>query len=237
MINFFRHLAVVSTLILLFLFRTGVCADVFVTQNDKKAAIETTDLVNILHIDSTIKVDLKYSTTDNFTGEDVYGELDICYLRKEAAEKLAAAQRYLKASHPELSIIVYDGLRPRSVQWTMWEVVKGTDMQKYVAYPTSGSIHNYGCAVDVGIVDSTGEPLDMGTEFDYFGDLAQPRYEKKFFEENALTQDHLKNRELLRNVMGKAGFRGITVEWWHFNAFPKQEVKSRFSIVEDVIVR
>ncbi|MBN1499105.1 MAG: M15 family metallopeptidase [Spirochaetes bacterium] len=189
-------------------------------------------LVNIQSIDPTIKVELKYSTEDNFLGEDVYGDLTNCYLQKEAAVKLAKAQKFLKEKFPEYSLIVYDGVRPRRIQYKMWDIVKGTAQQGYVANPAYGSIHNYGSAVDLSIVDGEGKELDMGTPFDYFGDLAQPRYEKKFLKEGKLNALQIKNRELLRDVMTKAGFIYISNEWWHFNAFEKDAVKKKYKIIE-----
>lgn len=114
----------------------------------------------------------------------------------------------------------------------MWEIVRGTDKQKYVANPKTGSIHNYGCAVDLSIVDENGKELDMGTPFDYFGDLAQPRFEKKFLEEGKLTRTQIKNRQLLRHVMQKSGFQGILSEWWHFNGYPRKYVKEHYTIIE-----
>lgn len=192
------------------------------------------DVVDIQTINPDIKVKLMYSTEDNFLGEDVYGDLEKCYLRKEAAVKLSKAQKLLQEKRKGYSLLVYDGLRPRDVQARMWETVKGTDKQKYVANPKTGSIHNYGAAVDLTIVDSLGNPLDMGTPFDYFGELAQPRYEEKFLAEGKLTEGQVENRKLLREVMTSAGFEGISVEWWHFNAFAKSEVRKRYAIVETV---
>ena len=72
----------------------------------------------------------------------------------------------------------------------------------------------------------------MGTPFDFFGDLAQPRYEDRFVKEGKLSQVQVENRRILRWAMIRAGFHGILSEWWHFNAFPREEVKARFGMVE-----
>ena len=85
------------------------------------------------------------------------------------------------------------------------------------------------------IADSRGSLLDMGTPFDYFGELAQPRYEERFLQEGRLTKEQLNNRKLLRDVMHQAGFRGIPDEWWHFNGFSLEEVKRRYAIVEFLV--
>ena len=213
------------------------------------------NLVAISQMDSTIKMELKYATTDNFMNKNLYGSFNQCYLRKEAAEKLVAAQKYLTESHPEYHLLVYDALRPRRVQQQMWDMVKGTPQQQYVANPEHGSIHNYGAAVDLTIADKNGKPIDMGTPFDYFDVKAQPRYETFFIDSSKisgsdltkrikikirndirnsglLTQNALENRLLLRDIMKKAGFIPLASEWWHFNAFSKNETRKRFTIVE-----
>jgi len=186
---------------------------------------------------STIRVHLAYSTSDNFLNEDVYGELEACYLRREVVEMLTTAQTLLEEKKKGYHLITYDCLRPRSVQYKMWRLVKGTKEEEYVADPEKGSIHNFGAAVDVSIVDQGGNPLDMGTPFDYFGDLAQPRYEDRFLKEGLLTHTQLENRRLLRTVMEEAGFQTIPEEWWHFNAFSPEEVKRRYTIVEFLLPR
>jgi D-alanyl-D-alanine dipeptidase len=195
------------------------------------------DVVALSPPAGTIRVHLAYSTSDNFLHEDVYGDLEACYLRREVAEMLAAAQMLLEEKRMGYQVIVYDCLRPRSVQYTMWRLVKGTGKEEYVADPEKGSIHNFGAAVDVSIVDQEGNRLDMGTPFDYFGDLAQPRYEDRFLREGALTENQVENRRLLREVMEKAGFQTIPDEWWHFNAFSPEEVKRRYAIVEFFLSR
>ncbi len=192
------------------------------------------DLVDIQKLNPDIQVSLVYSSEENFLGADVYGDLERCFLRKEVAEMLSSAQDLLQKERNGFRLLVFDGLRPLDVQRRMWDLVKGTDKQKYVADPKTGSIHNYGAAVDLTIVDSSGTPLDMGTPFDFFGELAQPRFEQKLLSEGMLTQEQLENRLLLRNVMQEAGFKGISVEWWHFDAFPKEKVRKRFTIVDSL---
>jgi zinc D-Ala-D-Ala dipeptidase len=188
--------------------------------------------VNVRDIDSTIRVDLKYAREDNFMRANVYGAFNTCYLRREAAVKLAAAQACLRQAHPSWSLLVADGFRPRRVQRRMWEVVRNTPMQRYVANPAAGSIHNYGCAVDVTIVDSLGTQLDMGVPIDHFGPLSQPRLDEKHLREGALTPEQVANRRLLRAVMTEAGFHPLEIEWWHFDAFDKRDVRARYTIVE-----
>ncbi|MDD5090732.1 MAG: M15 family metallopeptidase [Candidatus Wallbacteria bacterium] len=189
-------------------------------------------LINVHKLDPSILVDLKYSTADNFLHADVYGDLEKCYLYPVPALRLALAQQLLQAECPGFSLLVYDSARPRSVQRRMWDVVKGTDMEEYVANPDSGSIHNFGAAVDLTIVDEQGRPLDMGTEFDFFGDLARPDSEERFLSEGRLTRVQYVNRLLLRNIMRNSGFREIVEEWWHFESVSKMPVRKMYRIIE-----
>ncbi len=218
-------------------------------------AVKRENLVDIQALDPSIGVKLMYATTNNFLGKNVYGDLRICYLRRVAAEKLTNAQRILKEKQPGYSLLIYDGLRPRRVQYQMWEIVKNTPKMFYVADPRLGSIHNYGAAVDLTIVDDKGNPLDMGTSFDYFGLKAQPRYEEYYLHPKSLEQGKLDknirkmiendikisgplndmkitNRLMLKEIMEKAGFEPIVNEWWHFDAFPVNLVRKKFTIVE-----
>lgn len=199
----------------------------------EKSIIEA-GLVNIKDIDSTIQVDLKYSTTDNFLGLDVYGDLENCYLQRDVAEKLALAQMFLKTRYPYYSIIVYDGVRPRRIQRLMWDTIKveRSERPKYLSNPQYGSLHNFGAAVDVSIVNQEGMALDMGTPYDYFGELAYPELEEKMLKEGLLTQRQVLNRELLRSVMEQAGFFNIQTEWWHFNSCYRREAMMKYKIVE-----
>lgn len=179
-----------------------------------------------------LAIDLKYATADNFVGQNLYGDFNRAYLHKLAAEKLVRAISNLAAVNPKYKLVIYDALRPRSVQYVLWDKVKGTDKQKYVANPKGGSIHNYGFALDISILDETGKPLDMGTPFDDFTDLAQPQLEQQFLKAGKLTERRIQNRLMLRKVMQDAGFIQLPVEWWHYDALPKTELKSRYKIVE-----
>ncbi len=180
-----------------------------------------------------LKVELKYSTADNFIGKDVYGDMERCYLQADAAAMLAKAAAVLKRIRPELSLLAYDCVRPVSVQRQMWKVVKGTKMQGYVANPNSktGSIHNYGCAVDLTLADSQGKPLDLGTAFDFFGKAAQPRHELSLLRAGKLTEPQVANRLLLRYVMTEAGFQPISSEWWHFNCASPSQTRRKYKKV------
>jgi D-alanyl-D-alanine dipeptidase len=189
-------------------------------------------LVDIQSIDTTILVELKYATTDNFTGKILYNDLKKAYLQPDVANMLAAAQTYLKKEFPHLSLLVYDAARPLSVQQEMYECVKGTLKHRYVAPPEKTGLHNYGAAVDLTVIDiHSGTLLDMGTPFDFFGRKAGISEESALIQEGQLTQQQVNNRKLLRNVMRKAGFQTIRGEWWHFNACSLQRAKEKYELI------
>jgi len=194
---------------------------------------QTQTLVNIKDIDDNILVDLKYATTDNFTGIALYEGINGAYLQPDVARMLSKAHSYLKTLHPDLRLLVYDATRPLSVQWIMWNRVKDTPYHRYVAHPNRLSLHNYGAAVDLTIADSLGQSLDMGTPFDYFGRAAGTSDEQGLIRQGILNRQQVYNRQLLRQVMHHAGFRSISGEWWHFNACSLQEAKQRYTLIEN----
>lgn len=192
-------------------------------------------LVNIEDLIPSLKVELKYSTTDNFFGQDVYGDLTKAYLQPEVADRLKKATEMLQNEYPNLTLLVYDGARPLSVQRILWESLDKPDSIKplYVADPKVGGLHNYGVAVDLTIYDvEAGKPLDMGTTYDFFGYEAYPDRELEMMAEGKISRSQVANREILRKVMKAAGFSGIGSEWWHFNAFSREEAGKKFKLVE-----
>ncbi len=191
-------------------------------------------LVNIQEIDSKILVELKYSTTDNFVGKDVYGCITNCYLQKRPALMLSKANDLLQQKSPNYRLLVYDGGRPLSIQKILWNsLTQYSPKQRavYVANPAQGSIHNYGSAVDLTIATTDGMPLDMGTKYDFFGELAYPKKETYFLKIGKLTKQQIANRQLLRYVMKSAGYMPIEYEWWHFNAVSRQIAKATYKII------
>jgi D-alanyl-D-alanine dipeptidase len=191
-------------------------------------------LINIQDINTDIRVYLRYSTSNNFLNQDMYGCLTNAYLHTIAAKKIDIAQQLLSKTDSSLHLLVWDAARPRSVQWKMWKALKMPLDQKkrFVSNPRNGSIHNYGCAVDLTICSDSGELLDMGTDFDYFGKAAGTRNEWSLVKEKIITPVQEKNRKLLRRVMKEAGFSTISSEWWHFNAMSRTVAKQLYPIVE-----
>ena len=191
-------------------------------------------LVNINSLDSNIRVVLHYSTSHNFLNKDLYHGLKNCYLPCEVAIKLSNAQQFLNSKYPNYHLIVFDAVRPLHIQKQMWDELDmpAKDKINYLAHPSDISLHNYGAAVDVGIIGDNDVLLNMGTAFDFFGELSEPKREKEFVENGKLSQEALNNRLLLRTVMMKAGFTTITSEWWHFNATNKVTAAARYELIE-----
>lgn len=207
---------------------------VFADTSYLESIFRNNNLVNIHDLDSTILVKLSYSDTNNFLHINLYDGLRKAYLHCEAAIKLANAQAFLKKMHPNYSLVVFDATRPLHIQKTMWDSLKLPDLKKYqyLSPPSEPSLHNYGCAVDVSIVDTEADSLlDMGTEHDTFSKLAEPAMEKYFLKSGELSPEVFANRLLLRKVMQRAGYNPITTEWWHFSICTKPEAVKRFQLV------
>ncbi len=180
-----------------------------------------------------IQTDIRYTTANNFTGEVLYDSLQHAFLRPVAYEQLKQALANLQKKHPNYGFLVFDALRPNHVQYKMWDIVKGTEQERYVANPYSGSIHNYGCAIDLTIFDKkTGAILPMGSDYDYFGPAAEYRYNEQLLQEGRLTEEEVTNRKLLRQVMRQAGFHSIDTEWWHFNALSRSDTRATYKMVK-----
>ncbi|MGF6271827.1 D-alanyl-D-alanine dipeptidase [Massilia sp. UYP11] len=182
------------------------------------------------HLDSIagIDVDLRYATANNFVGRDLYSPHDCAWLHVEAAAALERAVAWLAVHAPGLRPLVLDALRPQRVQQQLWDALEGTDLRLYLADPARGSIHSYGMALDITLVDADGVELDMGTAFDDMTELSHPALEEGFVLAGRLTGHQLANRRLLRTAMLQAGFLGIKTEWWHFDCGDRDLVRATF---------
>lgn len=164
-------------------------------------------MVELTKLDSTIKLDIRYATSNNFVGRAVYPDAR-AFLQRPAAEALISVHRQL-AKHG-LGIVIFDGYRPWTITKLFWDVVP-EDKRKFVADPAKGSKHNRGCAVDLSVCDlKTGDLIPMPSGFDEFTERASPNYTGGTEEERA-------NREMLRKLMEDAGFTVNPNEWWHFD--------------------
>ena len=164
-------------------------------------------LIELITLDKTIKLDIRYATENNFTGKKVYPGAR-AFLQKPAAKRVVKVHKKLREKG--LGIVIFDGYRPWAITKLFWETVV-PEQRKFVADPAKGSKHNRGCAVDLSIFDlKTGKLVPMPSGFDEFTERASPDYKGGSDEERA-------NRDLLRKLMEAEGFTVNPNEWWHFD--------------------
>jgi D-alanyl-D-alanine dipeptidase len=175
-----------------------------------------------------IAVDLRYASANNFVGRDLYSPFDCAWLHCDAADALEKVVAFLSQARPGAKALVLDALRPQRVQQQLWDALGGTDLQMYLANPERGSIHSFGMALDITILDEDGDELDMGTGFDDMSELSHPRLEPELLARGDITEQHIANRQLLRDAMFHAGFQGINTEWWHFDCGDRNLVRETF---------
>jgi len=161
-------------------------------------------LVNILSVIPDIHIDLKYATTDNFTGEIVY-DFQECLLHVDTASRLREVQAELTTMG--LSLKIWDGYRPFKAQEKFWELVPDP---RYVSNPKKGGRHTRGTAVDLTIVTKDGHELSMPSTFDDFSEKAHRDY-------MGANEEEIRNREFLKQIMERHGFIELPTEWWHFD--------------------
>lgn len=177
---------------------------------------KSSDFVRVADYVPGVIVDLKYTGTDNFIGQDIY-DFDDAFLRYGTVVKLKAVSEEL--AQQGLYLKIWDGFRPVSAQFKLWEICPD---DTYVADPNKGySNHSRGFAVDLTLVDSEGNELLMPTGFDDFSAKADRDY-------SDCTAEEAGNAKLLQTVMEKHGFTGYYGEWWHFNDNQKYEVETCF---------
>ena len=159
-----------------------------------------------------IFVELKYATTDNFTGHVIY-DFTEAQLRYGTVKKLAAAQDFFESQG--LSLKIWDAYRPVSAQWKLWEVYPDSN---FVANPNrTHSSHSRGNTIDVTLVDKKGRELEMPTAFDDFSALA----DRDYSDCSLITAE---NARLLQSILEQYGFQGYQKEWWHFTDTDSYEV-------------
>ena len=198
------------------------------------SVLKKSNLINVSKLNSEIFVDLKYAGTDNFMKMKLYSKLKNAFLQKDVAERLSKCQDYLSKLYPNLHLLVYDAVRPLSIQQKMWialDTISISERTKFVSNPVNGSIHNYGAAVDLTICNEKQVPLDMGAGYDDIREIAYPRLEEQYLATGELTLKQIENRKLLRKVMESQEFKNIATEWWHFNACSRNEAKEKYTIL------
>ncbi|MDR7868492.1 MAG: M15 family metallopeptidase [Sporomusaceae bacterium] len=172
-----------------------------------QSTIPAPELVNVLSLDATINVDIRYATDNNFIGAPLY-DRPRAYLRRPAAEALVRVHKKL-ALHG-YGIIIHDAYRPWMVTKMFWDATPESQKQ-FVADPAKGSCHNRGGAVDVALCElATGQPVEMLSDYDEFSLRAHSAYPGG-------TAHQRRSRDALRIYMESEGFGVYEDEWWHFD--------------------
>jgi D-alanyl-D-alanine dipeptidase len=165
------------------------------------------DLAELVALDSTILLDIRYATTNNFMGEIFYSE-PRAFLQRPAAEALVRAHHWL--GEQGYGLLIHDGYRPWYVTKMFWDATP-EELRVFVANPADGSRHNRGCAVDLTLYDlETGAPVTMTGGYDEMSPRSYPDYPGG-------TDRQRWHRELLREAMEAQGFSVYEAEWWHFD--------------------
>lgn len=173
----------------------------------EQGSFRTPDLVELVTLDPTIKLDIRYATTNNFLSTPVYTQAR-AFLQRPAAEALLRAHREVKTHG--YGLIIHDGYRPWYVTKIFWDATPN-DKKLFVADPAEGSRHNRGCAVDLSLYDlKTGKEVKMPSGYDEMSNRAYADYAGGTAGERSL-------RALLRQAMEKRGFKVNPTEWWHFD--------------------
>jgi serine beta-lactamase-like protein LACTB len=165
------------------------------------------ELVELVKLDPTIKLDIRYATKNNFLDTPFYRSAK-AYMQKPAAEALVRVHRSL--AKQGYGLMVFDGYRPWSVTKMFWDATP-PDLRIFVADPQKGSRHNRGCAVDLTLYDrKSGKPIEMVSGYDEMSDRSYPDY-------IGGTSRQRWHRDLLRRAMEAEGFTVYEAEWWHFD--------------------
>jgi D-alanyl-D-alanine dipeptidase len=165
------------------------------------------DLVEIVKLDPTIRLDIRYATKNNFTGRPVYKEVR-AFLQRPAAEALVRVNNALRKQG--YGLVVFDGYRPWAVTKVFWDITP-EDKKQFVADPSKGSRHNRGCAVDLSMYDlKTGKEVTMPSAYDEMTERSHINYQ-------CATPETRRLRDTLRAAMEAEGFNVYEPEWWHYD--------------------
>lgn len=200
------------------LLAAGVLAPVYADT----LSVDKTDFAEISTVIDDAAYDIRYYSSNNFTGNRIQGyHAPRAYMTKEALTALSKAADDLR--NQGYRLLIWDSYRPQKavdnfVTWindpkdpgdkTFYPNLQKQDLVKgnYVATKSS---HTRGSTVDLTIIRKDGTAVDMGGTFDLFSEISHPDYPK-------ITEAQKQNRQILRDAMLKAGFKGIDSEWWHF---------------------
>ncbi len=203
-IYFERRNSLIGTLSLVCLFIFYSCA---AKPPVEKKDFKDSDLVELVQLDSSIHLDIRYATKNNFIGKPVYKEAR-AFLQRPAAEAVIKVNAELKKRG--YGLLVFDGYRPWSVTKMFWDATAEKD-KEFVADPKKGSRHNRGCAVDLSLYDlKTGKEVTMTGDYDEMSERSYKDYKGGTAEQRTI-------RDLLITTMETNGFLGLKNEWWHFD--------------------
>lgn len=167
-------------------------------------------LVEITEEEFGVKLDIRYATTNNICGRRLY-KTPSCFLHQDAIKPLRTAVEL--ASNQGLTLKIFDAFRPLTVQKLMFEQFSSSDYQGFISNPSTGSTpHCRGVAVDLTLLDNSGQELDTGSDFDEFSDLAYHANQK-------ISATAQKNRFILMGIMLSSGWDFYSQEWWHYQLF------------------
>ena len=173
----------------------------------EKGPLRKPDLVELVKLDPTIKLDIRYATTNNFLSTPMYSQAR-AFLQRPAAEAVVRANHELKKLG--YGLLIHDGYRPWYVTKMFWDATPD-DKKIFVADPKDGSRHNRGCAVDLTLYDlKTGKAVQMPSGYDEMTERAYADYAGG-------TAEQRERRAILRQAMEKEGFTVYPQEWWHFD--------------------
>ena len=165
------------------------------------------DLVELVKLDPTIKLDIRYATTQNFLSTPMYSQAR-AFMQRPAGEALVKVNQKLHAEG--YGLIIHDAYRPWYVTKMFWDATPD-DKKIFVANPAEGSKHNRGCAVDLSLYDlKTGSEVAMPSVYDEMTPRA-------FADYPGGTEDERQRRGILRTAMESEGFTVYPQEWWHFD--------------------
>jgi D-alanyl-D-alanine dipeptidase len=176
-----------------------------------------------------LEIRMPYATFDNFTGHNLYCGIQRTFLHKDAMQKLKWATALLKKEKPNYKFILFDAARANHAQEMLRSAVRNTPWQHFVSSPSKGSIHAYGMAVDIGLLNENGELVDMGLPYDSFAFYAGEKGEAQAILQGLLTDAQIKNRAFLRSIMRQSGWISLPSEWWHFNAAPGDTIRAKYA--------
>ena len=173
----------------------------------EQGSFVNSDLIELIKLDSTFKLDIRYATDNNLMGRPVYKEAR-AFLQRPAAEALAKVNAELRILG--YGLLIFDGYRPWSITKLFWDITP-REKRIFVADPSKGSRHNRGCAIDLSLYDlETGKEIEMPGEYDEMTERSYPDYKGG-------TELQRKMRDLLRSKMEVNGFTVYEYEWWHFD--------------------